>query len=705
MDIAVSAHPPLPPGFTLDQPGQQDLPPLPPGFKLDSTDQAAPRDPNDPPLLPGEAGFDNTPSKEPSMFKGVKKYAQGVNEAAGEFNRAKPAGLLGVGDAALSAVTGMLAPGVGAIRSKITGEPYEKAAEASIYQPRTESGRAQLGMLGALTAPLSESGADIALVPLAAEMQALSAARRPKAVPAPVAVPKAAVPTTTAISDASQAAYKRAADAGVVIAPQSLTRAAQAVRQAAARENLNPKLHPKAAAAVEHLEEIAAKGEPLSLEQADQLRQVIKDAESSIDKADRRMGGVMRRRFDTYLEQLGPQDTLAGRTPEALEALKDARALYRRKGNSEMLDEMVRKAEVNAGAKYTQAGMEHALRSEFKKLSLNEKKMRMFVPEQRAAIEKVAKGGPVENFMRNVGKFDPTQGGMSAVLASTLGGSAGFAAGGPAGMGAGMGAMSALGYVARRGATRATVKNVARAREALVGRGLPSAAAVPLQASAPAANRIAQLAPQKLPAEPLPLPESALRAEALEARKNVPDVEAVYSPDELAAPPGLGNARVEPSSTRGMFDVIVNGRRVVSLPSRAEAQALLEGLDETPAPASNRLSQLAPEDTFAAERAAAAESARGGYAVDESPGEAITLETRPRRAARSAGAIKSQAMPTVPQIESDMVSLMRRARSMRPDSPELIELDAQFQTLQAELEMAKQRSKPRNRIARLAGGE
>lgn len=183
---------------------------------------------------------------------------------------------------------------------------------------------------------------------------------------------------------------------------------------------------------------------------------------------------------------------------------------------------MQRQAEISAGANYTQAGMQHALTNEYKKLARNQNAMRKLTPEEREAIEVIAKGGSTtQRALRNLGKFDPAQGGMGATLGATLGGSVGGVVGGLAGgaTGAGAGVLSgqaALGiasHLARRGATRLTQGNVDRAREALVGRGLPvrqapsaslsSSSAEPASVSAvretPAAepdNRIAQLAPQ-----------------------------------------------------------------------------------------------------------------------------------------------------------------------------------------------------------------
>lgn len=103
------------------------------------------------------------------------RYFSRINKAAGEFNVAPDAGPLGMLDAAGTLLTGgIAAPVLGTAESMLLGTNPEEAFKRYTWQPRTASGKAQLGMLDALVSPLTESGADIALAPLAAEAQALT---------------------------------------------------------------------------------------------------------------------------------------------------------------------------------------------------------------------------------------------------------------------------------------------------------------------------------------------------------------------------------------------------------------------------------------------------------------------------------------------------------------------------------------------------
>lgn len=406
--------------------------------------------------LAGGARSTVTPSPEPSALKGVKKYLSGINEAAGAVNRAKTSGAVGALEALGTLATGAIAPVPGAIESIALGTEPEESFARYTYQPRTESGKAQLGLLGALAAPLTESGADIALLPLAAEAQALRTVRKPipKEKPAPV-------PTTADLKKAANEAYAVGKESGVIVKPEGYSATLGKVRKMTTEEGIDPTLHPKSTAVMKRLD--GAEGKPLTIQEAETLRKIALDAEDDLNPVTREPTPDARLASKIVDELDESIDELSINSP--------ARALWGRAKRSQMLDKMVHRAEIRAGAHFTQAGMEHALRQEFKQLATNERRMRGLTPEQRAAVEKVAKGGSVENAMRNLGKFDPTSGGMASLVSLGTGGLI-ASMGQPLGL-----ALPAAGFIGKRAATAATKRNVDRARQILVGRGLPQAPA------------------------------------------------------------------------------------------------------------------------------------------------------------------------------------------------------------------------------------
>jgi hypothetical protein len=144
--------------------------------------------------------------------------------------------------------------------------------------------------------------------------------------------------------------------------------------------------------------------------------------------------------------------------------------LWKKQAKDEQITKMIEKAQNRAG-QYSQSGMDNALRTEFRKLAQNDRAMRRFSPQERAAIQEVARGGgAIEKVSRWVGKLSP-RGVVSAAGGAVLGGGAGSALAGDPYVGAG-GAF-ALGGLGQAIATALTKRNVRNASEVMRGGRLP----------------------------------------------------------------------------------------------------------------------------------------------------------------------------------------------------------------------------------------
>jgi hypothetical protein len=378
------------------------------------------------------------------------------------------AGLAGLGQG----VKNLFSPGMQA------GDRTRQIQESLTYQPRTGAGA---GMSRASALPieaysagtnyLGEKATDItgspavgATIKTLGDVAPAVIGGRNAPRPGPRRVggytpTKTEVPTTEQLRTAANLKYKEAKDSGVMVPADSYGKAVGEISEMARNEALNDKLHPKSSEVMRVLEKSREKD--LTLQEAENLRKLALDAEGDVNSlgrqtADGRIAGKIVDELDDKID--------------ALSLNNEARALWSRTSKSQLLDNLIERAENRAGANYTQAGKETALRQEFKSLLNNPRRMRGFTPEQKAAIKRVVHGGAVENTLRTLGKFDPTTGGMGTAISAGLAG--GFAA--PTG---GMSlALPVIGFGAKRGATAMTARNVQAAREALVGRGLPSAA-------------------------------------------------------------------------------------------------------------------------------------------------------------------------------------------------------------------------------------
>jgi hypothetical protein len=284
------------------------------------------------------------------------------------------------------------------------------------------------------------------------------------------AAARATIPTTDALRAQANAAYRAADDAGVVLSRDSFGNAVNDIAQAATDAGIDRTIHPRATAALGRLTE--AQGTEPTLQNVDTLRRVLRAAAASNEPDERRIANIMIGRLDDYLDGLTPADVVAGDAGAATTALGQARDLWSRFRKGEIIEDMIDRAGVRA-PNFSGSGTENALRTEFRQLALNPRRMRMFMPDEQDAIRRVAMGGPIDNALRMIGKFAPT-GAVSSALASGLG----YMIGGPAGAAA----VPAIGFAARQGATMLTRANAERAA-ALARAGGTMPAGLPLPAT------------------------------------------------------------------------------------------------------------------------------------------------------------------------------------------------------------------------------
>ncbi len=190
----------------------------------------------------------------------------------------------------------------------------------------------------------------------------------------------------------------------------------------------------------------------------------MNDVLASTKPRERELGGLIKDHLDDFLDTLGPSDVVTGDAEAGVKELVEARANWAKMRKGEEIDGLIQRAGIRAG-QFSGSGYENALRTEFRSMALNTKKMRRYSKEEQDAIKKVSMGGPVENGLRLLGKLAPT-----GVVSGGIGTGIGYAIGGPVGAVA----VPAAGAASRVGATAMTSRNANLASE-LMRRG-PQAA-------------------------------------------------------------------------------------------------------------------------------------------------------------------------------------------------------------------------------------
>lgn len=290
------------------------------------------------------------------------------------------------------------------------------------------------------------------------------------------------VASTPEIKGMAQQMYKEAEDAGVRYTPSGYNRLAYGLRHLAETEGLDKNLHPQSYSAISRIygnRVVTPKTDPMSpvtgvtpqmpnktfsLEDIDMARKWLGAArKSSTNDADRRIANLAADRIDEFLANPVATDIAAGDAQAASKSITAARALWARAKKAEVLDAIQERALNRVGANYTNAGLQTALRQEFKTIANNPNKMRQFDAAEQAVIKRIVRGASVENMLRWAGKFSPTSP-MQAMVTMFVG-----APGGPVGQAALMGG----GYAA---ANRSAAMQARKIEElnALVRRGYGS---------------------------------------------------------------------------------------------------------------------------------------------------------------------------------------------------------------------------------------
>jgi hypothetical protein len=155
-------------------------------------------------------------------------------------------------------------------------------------------------------------------------------------------------------------------------------------------------VNPKVAGAFKELLSDA----PKDVAEITALRKIIGGAAGSADKSERIAAMKLLDEFDTYVLNAPPSAIISG-DAKAMNAWKAARADYAKVKKSELIEDIVARAEVSQG------GKEPSIAQGLSALAKNDKKMRFFTAEEQDAIRAAAKGGNLQLMLRTVGKFSP----------------------------------------------------------------------------------------------------------------------------------------------------------------------------------------------------------------------------------------------------------------------------------------------------------
>jgi hypothetical protein len=212
--------------------------------------------------------------------------------------------------------------------------------------------------------------------------------------------PKKYTPSEQALSNIADSAFQRAKKEGVEIDTDKFVTEAQELVGDLRSLGYDPRLHPSVTVAIETLTNPKM---PKDLAELKTIREFIKQAQASEVPKERELGTILKQRFDEYLATI-PKENLTGGSKEGLRAWKEGQMAYSRLGKSQIFTEMMERAEIDA----KNIGIEKSLANQLDALAKNKKRMRLFTEAEREMITEAAKGGNIQNTLKFIGKFAPT---------------------------------------------------------------------------------------------------------------------------------------------------------------------------------------------------------------------------------------------------------------------------------------------------------
>ena len=395
---------------------------------------------------PMAEGYEAAPPPEQQPQQGLRLRAQDAWDKLKSVSAGE--GIVGVGEAALTATTGLGSMVLGGLSAMNPAQPpadesvaredyetgrpefrfgadptktIESAQQAGTYQPRTEAGEA---IANALSVPFewwSDKAYEIASGlgdPIEHTKGAALTYAALMFLPAAfggafMRYAKGSGKTklgfdskriaSQPLRQAARDLYQRAEAAGGGVTAQSFAGVVARMRQELTKRGHLDANEPKTAAVIKRLEEMANQDHSLMI--VEQLRRTINNARSG-GGSDAVMAGRILDIYTQWMRNLKAKDMVTGDAATA-RIYGEAGQLWRRKFKADEIEWAIERARNKVEANYTDAGFQAALAQEFKAILNNKNRRKMFDDREIAAIRAVANGDMGTKALRLLGKFAP----------------------------------------------------------------------------------------------------------------------------------------------------------------------------------------------------------------------------------------------------------------------------------------------------------
>ena len=219
------------------------------------------------------------------------------------------------------------------------------------------------------------------------------------------------------IKDRASASYRSVDDAGIVLSSNGSTALLNKIKSDLNNARFLPENAPEVQNVLKKIQSIYSPGN-VKFGDVDQSRQLANDLLANKDLNVRRLAKTMIASIDDYIAQLSPKDVVAGAggVDDAVKKIMAARKDWRNQSRATTLEDILNVAE--AKALDPKASESELIRRGFINLAANKDKIKLFTPDEQAAIRRVAKGGSLDPLLSFVSRFNPER---SPFVTATIG--------------------------------------------------------------------------------------------------------------------------------------------------------------------------------------------------------------------------------------------------------------------------------------------
>jgi hypothetical protein len=155
---------------------------------------------------------------------------------------------------------------------------------------------------------------------------------------------------------------------------------------------------------------------PLSITRLNTLYKDLRKSAQRIGGAEGSVLDAMADKVNAFMDNLSPRE-LGGASPRDIANLRAANDLQHRAFKSQVIDDILQKATIKGEGEASAVSTATAIQRGFEALAANKNKMKAFTPDERALIEKVAKGSYGTKILGLVSSLKP---GMTVNLKTFL---------------------------------------------------------------------------------------------------------------------------------------------------------------------------------------------------------------------------------------------------------------------------------------------